>query len=71
MISTMYTQQQMAPAPQQQQQQKPTIQKVDPPRTFITHTHTTVCLQLLDDNSHLISVILDYQTKGRQLECLE
>ncbi|CAF0946522.1 unnamed protein product [Rotaria sordida] len=50
MISTMYSQQQMAPMPQQQ---KPTIQK------------------LLDDNSQLISLILDLQSKGRQMESIE
>lgn len=38
MISTMYTQQQMAPAPQQQQ--KPSIQKVDLVRVLIDHARS-------------------------------
>lgn len=67
MISNMYSQQQMAPMPQQQ---KSTIQKVNS-ISMISFSSSFLLLQLLDDNSHLISLILDLQSKGRQMECLE
>ncbi|CAF3780006.1 unnamed protein product [Rotaria sp. Silwood1] len=55
----MYSQQQMAPMPQQQMAPMPQQQQ------------KPTIQKLLDDNSQLISLILDLQSKGRQIESLD